>query len=248
MRLAEQISLVTGASRGIGRAIALAFAREGATVVACARSADKLASLVTEAQAANLPGRIEPRTLDVTQRDEIDRLVESVIGEHGRVDILVNNAGITRDGLLVAMEDQQFEEVITTNLRSVFWMTRAVSRHMVQARRGRIINISSLVAAMGNAGQANYAAAKAGVVGMTKSVAKELAKRNILCNAVLPGFITTEMTDVLPSKVRDAVRPMIPMQRFGTPEEVASVVVFLAGPESSYVTGQAIIVDGGLRM
>ncbi|MFO0972799.1 MAG: 3-oxoacyl-[acyl-carrier-protein] reductase [Phycisphaerae bacterium] len=246
--LGGRVAIVTGASRGIGRATALALARAGATVVAAARNAERLTSLAAESADARSAGRIVTRPFDVTDSAAVDKWVDDLATELGRLDILVNNAGITRDGLLLNMTDEQFDEVLTTNLRSVFWLTRSAARYMVRARWGRIINIASVSGLMGNAGQANYAAAKAGVVGLTKTVAKELAKRGVTCNAVAPGFIRTDMTNVLPEKVKEAVLPLIPLQRFGEPEEVASVVLFLASGAAAYVNGQTIAVDGGLHM
>lgn len=246
--LAEQVAIVTGGSRGIGRSICLALAEQSATVVAAARNREKLDGLVEEARKAELPGRIVARTLDVTDRAAIDRLVDEVAEEFGRISILVNNAGQTRDGLLMNMEDDQFEEVLATNLTAAFRLTRSVSRHMVRARYGRIVNISSVAGTMGNAGQSNYAASKAGLIGFSKSVAKELARRNITCNVVAPGFITTDMTDVLPDKIKEQVRGLIPAQAFGEPADVAAAVVFLATPAARYVTGQVLAVDGGLSM
>lgn len=248
MSLANQVAIVTGGSRGIGRAICLALAARGATVVAAARNEGKLQDLADETRRTELPGKVVPRVLDVNDRPAVERFIEQVIGEHKRIDILVNNAGVTRDGLMMSMSDDQFEEVLTTNLKSIFWMTRAASPHMVRARYGRIVNIASVAGVMGNAGQSNYAASKAGVIGFTKSVGKELARRGITCNAVAPGFVTTDMTNVLSDKIKEQVKLVIPCREFGEPEDIAAAVAFLASPEAKYVNGQVLAVDGGLCM
>jgi 3-oxoacyl-[acyl-carrier protein] reductase len=244
----DKIALITGGARGIGREICLRFAHEGAQVVACDLDRDGLETLKREVKEREYPGSVEVHMLDVTDSAAVDELVEKLGDAHGRIDILVNNAGITRDGLLLSMEDDQFDRVLATNLYSVFWLTRAVSRLMVRQRYGRIVNIASVAGVMGNPGQANYAASKAGVIGLTKTVAKELGKRKITCNAIAPGFIATAMTDVLPDKVKEGAKALIPLGRLGEPEEVAAVAAFLASSEASYVNGQVILVDGGLRM
>lgn len=247
-QMKDRIALVTGGSRGIGRAICLTLAARGATVVACARDEAALNQLAAEAKRSELPGVINPRTLDVTDRSAVDPFVDAVSEKYERIDILVNNAGITRDGLSVSMDDDQFDDVLTTNLRSVFWLTRAVSRVMVRRRYGRIVNIGSVSGMMGNAGQANYAASKAGLIGLTKTLAKELGRRKITCNVVAPGFIATDMTASLPDKIRNSVKDFVPLGRFGEAEEVAEVVAFIASDAASYITGQVLVVDGGMYM
>ncbi len=247
-QMKDRIALVTGGSRGIGRAICLALARRGATVVACARNEAALNELAIEAKRSELAGVIDPRTLDVTDRSAVDPFVDAVSEKYERIDILVNNAGITRDGLSISMDDDQFDDVLTTNLRSVFWLTRAVSRVMVRRRYGRIVNIGSVSGVMGNAGQANYAASKAGLIGLTKTLAKELGKRKITCNVVAPGFIATDMTASLPDKLKNSVKDFVPLGRFGEAEEVAEVVAFIASDAASYITGQVLVVDGGMYM
>ena len=247
MLLQNKVAIVTGASRGIGREIALKFAREGAKVVLAARSIDQLNLLSDEIKAAGFP---EPYVVpvDVSKEDSIQSLVDSVIDKWNQIDILVNNAGITRDGLLVRMSEQEWDEVMNANLKGAFLGTKAVAKPMMRQRHGRIINIASVIGLVGNAGQANYAASKAGIIALTKSAAKELASRNILVNAVAPGFIQTEMTDKLPEAVKNGILQAIPLKKYGSAADVADSAVFLASDMSNYMTGQVLTVDGGMVM
>jgi 3-oxoacyl-[acyl-carrier protein] reductase len=242
----RKVALVTGGSRGIGAAIVSRLARDGFHVVAMARNQEKLQQVCAEVAAAG--GEAEHLACDIADARAMALAVDGVAERLGRLDVLVNNAGITRDGLILRMDDEDFDTVIATNLKSAFVAIRAAARPMMRAKGGRIINISSVSGVVGNAGQANYAASKAGLIGLSKSVAKELAGKNITCNVVAPGFISTDMTDVLSDQVKEGVRNFIPLKRFGTPQEIASVVSFLAGPDSSYLTGQVICVDGGMVM
>lgn len=242
-----KVALVTGASRGIGRAIALELAEQGAQVaINFGGSADKAQQVVEEIQA--LGGEAIKIQADVSKETEVKAMVKQVIESFGRLDILVNNAGITRDNLLMRMKEAEFDDVIQTNLKGVFLCMKTVTRQMMKQRSGRIINIASVVGISGNAGQANYVAAKAGVIGMTKTAAKELASRNILVNAVAPGFITSDMTDQLSEEQQAEILKMIPLQRLGTGADIAKTVRFLASEDASYLTGQTIQVDGGMVM
>lgn len=245
--LTGKIAVVTGAARGIGRAIVLALAEEGAEVVINYHHSEERSLAVKEEIEAR-GGKAAVMQCDVSDYESCERFVSAVAEMYGRIDIWVNNAGITKDQLLMRMSEEAFDEVIETNLKGTFQCMRFVSRVMVKQRCGRIINLSSVVGIAGNAGQVNYAASKAGVIGMTKSAAKELAGRGITVNAVAPGFIETEMTSVLSEKVQEQAKNQIPLGHFGTPEDVASAVVFLASEQAKYITGQVLQVDGGMVM
>jgi 3-oxoacyl-[acyl-carrier protein] reductase len=242
----QRLAIVTGASRGIGAAIALALGRQGRHVVLLARNADKLNEVAGQVTAAG--GRASVKTCDVADHQALAEVIEAIADEHKRLDILVNNAGITRDNLLLRMSDDEFDSVINTNLRSVFVACRAALRPMMRGKWGRIINIGSVSGLVGNAGQANYAAAKAGLCGLTKSIAKEMAAKNITANVVAPGFIETDMTGVLPDQVKELAKSHTPLKRFGQPHEIAAAVAFFASEEAGYITGQTLAVDGGMTM
>lgn len=245
MVLNGRVAIVTGSSRGIGRAVALALAKRGAAVVVNYAANSAAAQEVAEAVKAS-GGRPLVYQANVSEPVEADALVKAAISEFGRVDILVNNAGITRDSLILRMKDEDWDAVLGTNLKGAFNCIRAVSRSMVKNRYGRIINMSSVVGVIGNIGQANYCAAKAGLIGLTKAMAKELGSRNITVNAVAPGFITTEMTAGLPEEVKLKMLGQVPLDRFGSPEEVAELVAFLASDAAGYITGQTVTIDGGM--
>jgi len=242
--LSANAALVTGASRGLGRAIAVALARCGAAVACVARNEEKLRETAAAIESAG--GRAIVLVGDVTEGQAVQRIVGEAVEQLGGLHILVNNAGITRDTLLPRMQDQQWDDVINSNLRGTFLFTRAATRPMMSQRYGRIINISSVSGLVGNPGQSNYSASKAGVIGFTRSVSRELAGRNITVNAIAPGFIETEMTDALGDTVREEVKKRIPAKRLGQPEDVAEAVVFLASAAAAYITGQVLTVDGGL--
>lgn len=244
--LENQIALVTGASRGIGQAIAKGLGASGATVIGTATSAagaDKITAYLKE---AGIPG--QGMVLDVADNESVANCIKQIGADYGAPDILVNNAGITKDTLLMAMKDEQWEDIINTNLTSIFRMSKAVVRGMMKKRNGRIISISSVVGASGNPGQTNYAAAKAGLVGFSKSLAREIGSRNITVNAVAPGFIDTDMTRELDQNQKDALLTQIPLGRLGSAEEIAATVVFLASPAAGYITGETIHVNGGMYM
>lgn len=245
--LVGKVAIVTGASRGIGRAIALCLADAGADVVVN-YAGNQSAAEHTVAEIETIGRKAIAMQADVGKAEQAEQLVTTTLAQFGRVDIMINNAGITRDNVIMRMKEEQFDQVIETNLKGVFHCIKAVTRPMMKQRFGRIINISSIVGVTGNAGQANYAAAKAGVIGLTKASAKELASRGITVNGVAPGFITTDMTAILTSEVKEKLLQQIPLQHFGQPEHIAKVVHFLASDAADYMTGQMIHVDGGLHM
>lgn len=242
----DKVAVVTGASRGIGRSISLALAAEGARIVAVDLDIEETEKVATEIRALGVEALAVQGNVTVTA--DAERMIEAAVEKFGRVDILVNNAGITRDGLLLRMKDEDWDAVLTVNLKGAFICSRAAAKVMAKQRSGRIINIASVVGQMGNAGQANYCASKAGLIGLTKSNARELAKRNVTVNAVAPGFIQTAMTEALPEKVRQELAAQIPLERLGTAEDIANAVVFLAAERSAYITGQVIGVNGGMYM
>ena len=243
MNFTGKTAVVTGGSRGIGRAICLELARGGANVMLCYAGNED-----TVAACEALGAKAAAMRCDVSKTDEVKALVDAALQQFGAVHILVNNAGITRDGLLMTMKEDAWDQVLDTNLKGAFLTMKAVARTMMKQRYGRIVNLSSVVGLHGNAGQVNYAASKAGVIGMTKSLAKELASRGVTVNAVAPGFIDTDMTAALPQAARDALLPTIPTQRLGAAEEVAQAVAFLASDQAAYITGQVLAVDGGMSM
>jgi 3-oxoacyl-[acyl-carrier protein] reductase len=242
--LNNQIALVTGASRGIGAAIAKTLGIQGATVIGTATTASGAEAITTALKAANVIG--VGLALDVTQPEQVDVVLKQIAEQYGEVSILVNNAGITKDTLLMRMKDEDWDAVLNTNLKSVFRMSQAVLRPMMKARQGRIINISSVVGHMGNAGQTNYAAAKAGMTGFTKSLAAEVGSRGITVNCVAPGFIETDMTAELPEEIKTQMLARVPLARLGNVDEIAATVAFLASPNAAYITGETIHVNGGM--
>ncbi|WP_431807318.1 3-oxoacyl-[acyl-carrier-protein] reductase [Lysinibacillus sphaericus] len=246
-KLEDKVAVVTGASRGIGRAIALKLADEGAKVVVNYSGSQAKAEEVVATIQAN-GGEAIAVQASVSKTEEVTALMDAAVKTFGALDILVNNAGITRDNLLMRMKEEEWDDVLDTNLKGVFLCTKAVTRQMMKQRAGRIINISSIVGVAGNAGQANYVAAKAGVIGLTKTTAKELASRNILVNAIAPGFIETEMTEQLPEDLKQGMLTQIPLAKLGQPEDIAKAVAFLASEDANYMTGQTLHIDGGMVM
>ena len=246
MQLQDKVAIVTGASRGIGAAIAQKFCEEGANVMLCSRSEASVAVVAEPLAEKGFNAKFVQA--DVSQKSDVEALVNLTLNEFSRIDILVNNAGITRDTLLMRMKDEDWDAVLHSNLTGTMYCARAVLRTMMRQKSGRIINVSSVIGLMGNAGQANYAASKAGIIGLTKSLAKEIGSRGITVNAIAPGFITTDMTADFSEADLERIRAMIPLAAFGTPEDVAELSLFLASDASRYITGQAIQVDGGMVM
>lgn len=242
----QRLAVVTGAARGIGRAIVMELLKQGRKVAALDLNADQLKELEKVVDQAGYS--VITKVVDITQTDVLTQILEQLAEGHGGIGILVNNAGITRDRLMIQMDDEDFDKVMAVNLRAAFTATRVAARSMVRQKFGRIINISSVAGVMGQAGSANYAASKAGLIGMTKSIAREVGKKNITANCIAPGFIMTDMTNVLPDAVKQGALTVIPVKRFGTPEDVARAVAFLASDEAGYITGQVLCVDGGMAM
>lgn len=246
IQLANQVAVVTGAGRGIGRAIALKFAAEGADVVCISRTAENSEKVAQEIRA--IGRRAWGLAVDVANGEGVTAAAEKILAEAGKVDILVNNAGVTRDGLLMRMSEADWDTVLATNLKGAFLMTKALTRPFIKQRSGRIINVASVIGLIGNAGQANYAASKAGVIGFTKSVARELASRGITANVIAPGFVETDMTSGLNEQLRAEILKTIPLGQFGQPDDIAGAALFLAGPAGRFITGQVLTVDGGMVM
>ena len=242
----QRLAVVTGAARGIGRAIVLELLKQGRKVAGLDLNAQQLSELEKVVSEAGYS--VITKVVDITKTDVLTQTLEQLAEEYGGIGILVNNAGITRDRLMIQMDDEDFDKVIAVNLRAAFVATRVAARSMVRSKFGRIINISSVAGVMGQAGSANYAASKAGLIGMTKSIAREVGKKNVTANCIAPGFIMTDMTDVLPDAVKEGAMAVIPVRRFGKPEEVAQAVAFLAGDQAGYITGQVLCVDGGMAM
>jgi 3-oxoacyl-[acyl-carrier protein] reductase len=246
LELLGKVALVTGAAQGIGRAIALLLAQKGADIVVSDINLEKAEETVREIE--TIGRRAMAIRADVANTNDVERMVEAILGRFGQIDILVNNAGITRDKLILRMTEEDWDAVLNINLKGTFNCTKAVVRHMSKQRRGKIVNIASVVGEMGNVGQANYSASKAGVIGFTKTIAREFAQRGINVNAIAPGYIETPMTEALTEKVKEGLRRMIPMERLGRPEDVAQAVLFLVSEASSYITGQVLNVNGGIYM
>jgi len=244
--LTGKIALITGASRGIGKSISMILAQNGAHVICISRNINDVQSVVDDI--TNKKFNASAASCDISSTDNVTSLVKNIIDEHGKIDILVNNAGITRDNLLMRMSDDDWNDVINVNLKAAFTAIKAVSRSMIKHRYGRIINISSVVGLMGNAGQINYAASKAGLIGMTKSVARELSSRGITANCVAPGYVETDMTNKLTDEIKSSLNEQIPLGRIGNVKDIAYAVAFLASDEASYITGQTLSVDGGMVM
>ena len=246
MNFKDKVTLVTGSARGIGKEIALSFAKEGSDIVICDVNLE--AAIGTQKEIEALGRNSMALSVDVTKPDQVDEMVNKILDKFNKIDILVNNAGITKDGLLIRMSESDWDAVINVNLKGTFNCTKSVSRVMLKNRSGKIVNIASIIGIIGNAGQANYSASKAGIIALTKTTAKELASRGICANAIAPGFIKTEMTAKLPEEIQDKMLAQIPLARFGEPKDVANLSLFLASSDADYITGQVIVIDGGMVM